>query len=178
MLSIQDLMSAVSEAIEKALGVSLLDMAIQIAATFILVIIVKIFFWEKITGFIAKRKALMEGELESARAANEEALTLQEKTTQEYHELKAKTKDYLEKARIRGEEERETIVVKAKDEARALLTQAEKEIAMEKKKAETDIRKEAVDLAALMASKIIEKEIDEKNYQNLAVDKLESSEKI
>lgn len=178
MLSIQDLMSAVSDAIEKALGASLLDMLIQIGATFVLVIIVKIFFWEKITGFLAKRKALMENELESARKANEDALALQEKTSQEYHDLKTMSKDYLEKARLRGEEEREVIVGKAKNEAQNLLAQAEKEIAMEKRKAETDIRKEAVDLAALMAAKIIEKEIDERSYQNLAVDKLESSEKI
>jgi len=171
-------MSAVSDAIEKALGASLLDMLIQIGATFVLVIIVKIFFWEKITGFLAKRKALMENELESARKANEDALALQEKTSQEYHDLKTMSKDYLEKARLRGEEEREVIVGKAKNEAQNLLAQAEKEIAMEKRKAETDIRKEAVDLAALMAAKIIEKEIDERSYQNLAVDKLESSEKI
>jgi len=178
MLSIQDMMTAVSEAVEKALGASLLDMAIQIGATFILVLIVRFFFWNKITAFLDKRKAMMENELESAKQANQEALALQEKTTQEYHDLKAKSKDYLDKARQRGEEEREVIVGKAKDEAKNLLTQAEKEIAMEKKKAETDIRKEAVDLAALMAAKIIEKEIDGKAYQDLAVEKLESSENI
>ncbi len=178
MLSIQDLMSAVKDAVEKAMGASLLDMAIQIGATFILVLIVKFFFWDKITAFLAKRKEMMENELTSAKQANEEALALQEKTTQEYHDLKAMSKDYLEKARLRGEEERDVIVGKAKDEAKNLLTQAEKEIAIEKKKAEADIRKEVVDLAALMATKIIEKEIDGKSYQDLAVDKLESSEKI
>lgn len=178
MLSIQDIMIAVSEAINKALGVSLTDMLIQIGATFILVLIVKFFFWDKVTAFISQRKALMENEFEAAKNANLEAQAYQEKTSREYHELKAKSKDMVEKAKQRGEEERTIIIEKAKAEAEHMLTQAEKEIETEKRKAEADIRKEAVDLAALMASKIIEKEIDEKAYEDLVANKIESSEKI
>lgn len=178
MPTIERIMTAVSEAIENALGVSLLDIAIQVGATFILVIIVKIFFWGRITDFIAKRKELMTQEFEAAKQANEDAQALQEKSHKEYQDLKAKSKTYLDNARQRGEEERETIVGKAREEAQNLLTQAEQEIALEKKKAQSDIRKEAIDLAALMASRIIEKEIDQKAYQDLVVEQLESSEKV
>jgi len=177
-LTIKDIMAAVDEIVNKALGVSLLDMVVQIGATLILVIIVKIFLWDKISAFLEKRKELMESEFESAKQANSDAQALQEKTSQEYHDIKSKSKNMLEKAKQRGEEEREIIVGKAKEEAQSLMEQAEKEIAMEKKKAETEIRKEAVDLAALMASKIIEKEIDGEGYQDLITDKIEGSEKI
>ncbi len=178
MLSIQDIMTAVSKAVENALGASLSDILIQVAATFILVIIVKVFFWEKITDFLAKRKEMMDLEVESAKKANEEAQSLQEQTSKEYQDLREKSKEYLDKARHRGEEERETIVGKAREEAKSMLSQAEKEIEIKKKKAQGEIRKEAVDLAALMASKIIEKEIDNQNYQDLITDKIESSEKV
>ncbi len=167
-----------TEVVENAMGSSLSDILIQIGATLILVLVVKLFLWDSIMQFLEKRRNIMEEELSSAKAANEEAQAFQDKTDKEYHKLKAQSKDILRKARDRGEEERDIIVGKAREEANELLNQAHQEIALEKKKAESDIRKEAVDLAALMASKIIEKEIDEKAYQDLSVDKIESSEKL
>ncbi|MBI9009867.1 MAG: F0F1 ATP synthase subunit B [Tenericutes bacterium] len=177
-LGIQEMIEGVSRAVENALGSTLLDVAIQVGATFLLVIIVKVFFWSKITDFLQKRRELMEEEFESAKQANEDAKSLHEKTNKEYEDLKSKSKGYLEKAKQRGEEERFVIVAKARNEAKGLLTQAEQEIALEKQKAKTDIHKETVHLATLMASKIIEEELDDKKYQDLAVKNLEGSEKV
>ncbi len=175
---LQKMMEAVTKAIENALGASLSDIAIQIGATLVLVVIVRIFFWNKITAFLEKRRELMQQEFDSAKEANEDAKILQEKSSKEYQELKAQSKDIIEKARKRGEEERGTILEKAKTEAKDLMDQAQSEIELEKKKAESDIRKEAINLATLMASKIIEKEIDGSEYQDLTVDRIESSEKL
>lgn len=177
-LGIQEMIEGVSRVVENALGSSLLDIAIQVGATLILVVIVKVFFWSKITDFLQKRRELMEEEFESAKQINEEAKALHEKTDKEYQALKAKSKGYLEKAKLKGEEERTVIVAKAREEAKSLMTQAEREIALEKQKARTDIKKEAIDLATLMASKIIEEELDEKKYQDLVIKNLESSEKV
>ena len=172
------MVEAVSEAVEKALGVSLLDMGIQIGATLILVVIVKYFFWGKITEFLEQRKTIMEEEFLSAKQANEEAKELKEKTDQKYIDIKIKSKEFLDKAKQRGEEERVLIVGKAKEEAKNIITQAEQEIVLEKQKARADIRKEAVGLATLMASKIIEEELDEEKYQNMTVENLKRSEKV
>lgn len=178
MLVFGSMVDAVAEAIEGALGASLSDMLIQIAATLVLVVIVKIFFWGRITDFLEKRKQLMTDEFESARQASAEAQAYQDKTEKEYLDLKAKSKSYLEKAKQKGEEERALIIEKAKLESNNMMQQAQQEIALEKKKAQSEIRKEAIDLATLMASKIIEKEIDNKEYQDLAVKNLERSEKV
>ena len=177
-LGIQDMIDAVSRVIENALGSTLLDMGIQIGATLLLVIIVKVFFWSRITDFIQKRRDLMNEEFESARKANEEAQVLNEKTNEEYQALNIKSKGYLEKAKQRGEEERLVLVTKAKEEAKNIVVQAEQEISLEKQKAKADIQKETVNLATLMASKIIEEELDDKKYQDLAVNNLERSEKV
>ncbi|XFA98186.1 F0F1 ATP synthase subunit B [Candidatus Izemoplasma sp. B36] len=177
-LGIPEMIEGVKRVIENALGSTLLDIAIQIGATLFLVIIVKVFFWSKITAFLQKRRELMDEEFSSAKQANEEAKALQEKSEKEYKDIKAKSKDYIEKAKLRGEEEREVIVSKAKEEAKGIITQAEQEITLEKQKAKTDIQKEAVNLATIMASKIIEKEIDDGKYQDLVVENLERSEKV
>lgn len=178
MTALQRMMEAVSEAIENALGASLSDMLIQISATLILVLIIRHYFWDNVKDFIRKRKELMEEEFSSAKKANEEAKILQQKTDEEYKELKLKSKDLINKAVKRGEEEHEIIVSKAKKEAQDLLTQAELQIELEKKKARSSIQKEAVDLATMMASKIIEKEIDELEYQDLVTKNIESSENV
>ncbi len=178
MTALQRMMEAVSEAIENALGASLSDMLIQIGATLILVLIVRHYFWDNVKDFIKKRKELMEEEFSSAKKANEEAQILQQKTDKEYQELKLKSKTFINKAIERGEEEHEIIVTKAKKEAQELLTQAQLQIELEKKKARSSIQKEAVDIATMMASKIIEKEIDEKEYQDLVINHIESSENV
>lgn len=172
------LAEAVARAIEGAFGSSLSDILIQIAATLVLVVVVRIFFWSRITEFLTKRRELVTKELDDAKLANEEAQKNQEKTDKKYQDLKAKSKEYLDKAKIKGEEERLEIVAKAKTEADNLVAQAHKEIDLEKQKARTEIQKEAVNLATLMASKIIEEELDAKKYEDLAVKNLERSEKV
>ncbi|MDC7242457.1 MAG: F0F1 ATP synthase subunit B [Sphaerochaetaceae bacterium] len=177
-LGIQEMIESVSNAVENALGSSLSDVLIQIGATLILFLVVKFFFWNKITDFLNQRKEMMETEFASAKQANEEAIALQEKSNKEYQDLKAKSKGYIDRAKKRGEEERTNIIEKAKEDASKIITQAEQEIELEKKKAEADIKAEAVNLATIMASKIIEKEIDDKKYQDLATEGIERSEKV
>lgn len=177
-LDLQGLIDGVSNVVENALGSSLLDLVVQIGATVLLIIIVKVFFWSRITEFIGKRQDLMDAEFASAKQANEDAVALQEKSNKEYQDLKAKSKGFIDRAKKRGEEERVDIIEKAKEDASKIITQAEQEILLEKKKAEADIKAEAVNLATIMASKIIEKEIDEKKYQDLATEGIERSEKV
>ncbi|HPD99917.1 MAG: F0F1 ATP synthase subunit B [Candidatus Izemoplasmatales bacterium] len=177
MPAIERMVEAVSRVVEQALGVNLLDMIIQIAATLILVIIVKIFFWGRITAFLEKRKQIMETEMESAKKENEEAKVLKEKHDFEYNQLKQESKQYLDNAKIKADQERKRILVEAKENANEILERTQKEIEAEKIKAKAELKKEAVELAALMAEKIVSKEIDESSYQNLLIDDLERSEK-
>lgn len=174
---IDRIVEAVQKVIDGALGVNLLDMIIQIAATLILVIIVKYFFWGKITDFLEKRKNIMDHEMESAKKENEDAKALKEKRETEYNELKSKSKEYLDSAKLKGEQERSQIIEKAKDNANQMMERARKEIEAEKIKAESELHKEAVVIATGMAEKIIRKELNDKDYQDLIVKDLESSEK-
>jgi len=56
------------------------------------------------------------------------------------------------------------------------MERTKKEIEAEKIKAKSTLKKEVVDLAAVIAEKIIKQEVDEKKYQDMIVDDLESSE--
>lgn len=175
---LEKLVEAVEKAVDQALGINLLDMIIQIAATLILVLIVKKFFWGRITEFLDKRKAYMENELSEAELANEEALQLKETKEEELKEIRLKSKDYFDSAKTRGEEEKIRIIDQAKKEADILLKNAGKEIDAERKKAKESLQKEVVSVASLMAEKMINQKIDQADFQDITIQSIESSEDL
>ncbi len=172
------LVSGVESAVEQALGINLLDMIVQILATLILVLIVKKFFWGRITEFLEKRKAFMESELIEAEQANQEALQLKQTREDELKEIRLKSKDYFDNAKTRGEEERLRIIEHGKKEADIILNNGYKEIEAERKKAKQELEKEVVTIASLMAEKMIGKKIDESEFQNITIKNIESSEEL
>lgn len=175
---LEKIVQAVEEVVNQALGVNLLDMIIQITATLILVLIVKKFFWGRITDFLDKRKKYMDDELLSAQKANEEAEKLKEERDKEFADLRKKSKEYLESAKNRGKDEKQRIIEEAKREANSILTNTQKEISAEKRKARKELETEVVSIATLMAEKVIKKKIDKKEFENLTIDDIESSEEL
>ena len=174
---LERIMEAVQNMIDTALGVNLLDMVIQIAATLVLVVIVKIFFWGRITDFLEKRRNILNEEMESAKRENLEAQELKTKRETEYNQLRQESKAYLDEAKLKAEKEKERIILEAKTSAKSLMERGQKEIEAEKLKAQADLEEETLNLAALMAGKIIEKEVDPDKYQDLLVENLKRSEK-
>lgn len=178
MAVIKEILDNVSSAVSDALGVSLSNMLIQLGATIILIFVVKYFFWNKITDYLQKRKEIMENNFKEAKEANEEAAKFKEQTHNDYQDLKAKSRGYLEKARAKGEEEKALILANAKEKANNLMELTQREIEAEKTRAKTELQKEVIDLASLMATKIIQEEIDKDKYQDLAVGEIERSEEV
>jgi F-type H+-transporting ATPase subunit b len=174
---IERIMQAVQEGIETALGINLLDMIIQIAATLILVLIVKKFFWGRITDFLEKRQNIMDQEMDQAKTSNIEAEELKLKREEEYNQLRMQSKSYLDNAKQKAEAEKQRIIFDAKANAENLLDRTNKEIEAEKTKAKEELKQEVVDLAALMAEKIIGEVVDQSKYQDLLIEDLERSEK-
>jgi len=157
-------LEAIQQALEDALGVSLLDVAVQIAATIILVIIVKKYFWGKITAFIEKRGELMQQEFTHAQTARSEAEDLKAKQEADYAALQANTKALIESAKTTGEAERQIIVQSAKEEAKRLMDDSSQQIASDLAKAKAELTNEVVDLASMMAAQIIGKEVHPESY--------------
>jgi len=177
MTTIERIAQAVNDAIQAALGVSLLDMVVQLLATVILVIIVKKYFYQKIVAFLEKRRLLMEQERLDSEKAKAEALAYKEQTESTYQHLMAEQKDIIRKAKEKGEFERHEILSKAKAEASELQQTSMREIEHEREKVREAMRHEVIDLAARMASKIIEEELDETKYEQMMMDQLEGSKK-
>jgi len=172
---IQRIVEAVSETMKSALGISLSDLLVQLGATLLLVVIVRVFLWKKITAYLTARRELVQSELDNAKKQNEEAKELKSQAHHEYAEIKRKAQTILDSAKSDASKEHQTIVEDARSEAKRIRQNAIQEIEVEKQNARTELQGEVVELAALMASKIIQSEVDVKKYQNLSVDQFEGT---
>jgi len=153
--------------VEGALKVSVREMAIQIASTLLLFLVIKFFFWNNITNYLEGRKEFMAKEFNEASEANELAQTIKADAQSELKEIRLSAKGIIEEAKERGEVERVGIVKNAKNEATIVMDNAKKEIDSEIEKARTKINDEIVSVAVLMAEKVIKKEIDESKHKEL-----------
>lgn len=158
---------AISEFIENAINVNLNEMLVQIGATLLLFVVVRIFFWESITNYLESRKELMASEMEEAQSKSKEAEDIKIQVEAELKEVRSNAKAIVDEAKSRGELERSKIVEKAKFEAGKVMDNAKNEIDSEIEKARANINDEIVSVAALMAEKILEKEIDSEKHKKL-----------
>lgn len=143
------------------------QVAIQIISTILLFLVVRFFFWNKVTDYLEGRKEAMKNEYEEAKNANQEASLQREEAAKELLEIRQSSKGLLDDAKARGEVERKAILEKAKGEANKLVDDAHKEIDSQIEKARNQINDEIVSVATLMAGKIIKKELDEDKHKEL-----------
>lgn len=146
---------------------ALQQVGIQIVSTVLLFLVVRFFFWNKVTDYLEARKEAMKQEYDEATKANQEAALYREEATKELNEIRVGAKDIYEEAKGRGEDERKRILEKAKYDADKLVENAHKEIDSQIEKARKDLNDEIVSVATLMAEKIIQKEIDEAKHKDL-----------
>lgn len=166
---IDDITDAVSRVVESALGVSLLDMFIQLAATVLLVIIVKKFLWSKVTDFLEKRRQLLASEVDQADAAKAAAIELEKDRQAQIAALERQKTEVLLEAHKLGQAEREAIVEAARVEADRINQETQRQLDYDIQKARETLSAEVVDLAAAIAKKMIEAEIDPSRYTEEAV---------
>lgn len=143
------------------------SMILQLVATVILFFILKHFLHEPVSNYMKERKNRIQNDIDGAKALKEEAIELKSEYEAKINEAKAEGQEIIESARKRGEEIKEDIINEAKVEADGIIDRARKEIDREKEKALNDIKLQAGDMALLIASKVIDEELDVNLQQDL-----------
>lgn len=132
----------------------------QIASFLVALFIVWRLFWGPLTRMMAKRRSDIAKEIEDASAGRQAA----EKMKQEYQNqicaIEERAREMLERAAADGRATKEEIIRAAQEQARAFLAGAKEEIGIEKELAMARMRKETVDLAVLIAEKILKQSVD------------------
>jgi F-type H+-transporting ATPase subunit b len=118
-------------------------------------------------GIIDQRRALVQGQISAAEQSRKLAEQLVEEQKQANLQTKKDAHDILEQTRIASAKQLEDIVGQAKTEATRLKAEAIKDIENEKNNAVAALRSQVSALSVMIASKIIEKQVDEKSQEQL-----------
>jgi F-type H+-transporting ATPase subunit b len=157
------------------LPIALITLIAQLVATTVLFLVVRFKFWNVVTSFIDARKNAVQAELDKAENAKIEV----EQATIESKELvqnaRTTANNIIQQAKTLSEKEAEEILNDAHDKIESDKEKALREIDQKEIELRRNIQQEIVDVAYLLADKMVNKQMDEKHNQ-LIVDEFLNSD--
>ena len=139
----------------------------QICNLFIQLLVVKIFFLDKIKAILDQRREAADKQITDAEAAKAEAMAIKETYEKNMAESKAKADDLLANAQRTANARSEEIIGQAQAAAAQIKSKASADIEMEKKKAINDAKNEISGLAMAIAGKVVERELNTADQSDL-----------
>lgn len=118
------------------------------------------FAWKPILGALDAREEGIRGAIAESRRAQAEAIALLEEHKAQLADARRQSQELVAEGREAGERLRKEIESKAREEAEAILDRARLEIERERDLALDTIRKESVELALAVASRLVREKLD------------------
>ncbi len=139
----------------------------QICNLMIQLVIFKKFLLKPIKQVIADRKAKADSEIADAQKLRTEAEAMKAEYEQNLQNARTEANQIVATAQKTATVRSEEIVGEARAQAAALKQKAEADIAQERKKAVNEVKDEIGGIAMEIASKVVEREISEKDHKDL-----------
>ena len=139
----------------------------QICNLMIQLVIFKKFLLKPIKQVIADRKAKADSEIADAQKLRTEAEAMKAEYEQNLQNARTEANQIVTAAQKTTTARSEEIVGEARAQAAALKQKAEADIAQERKKAVNEVKDEIGGIAMEIASKVVEREISEKDHKDL-----------
>ncbi|WP_099313577.1 F0F1 ATP synthase subunit B [Clostridium paraputrificum] len=137
---------------------------------FILVLILKHFFWEKIRIAIQDREDFIQEQLSNAEDEFQKARLYLIENERILKSSKEEGKKIIEKKKQKANKVYSEIVDDANKEAKAIVDRARLEIEREKEKAQYEIKKQVVNLAIELSTKALEEKLEDSTQRELIGD--------
>ncbi|MED4611380.1 F0F1 ATP synthase subunit B [Bacillus subtilis] len=148
------------------------DILFQLLAMLILLALLKKYALGPLLNIMKQREDHIAGEITSAEEKNKEAQQLIEEQRVLLKEARQESQTLIENAKKLGEKQKEEIIQDARAESERLKEAARTEIVKEKEQAVSALREQVASLSVMIASKVIEKELDEQAQEKLIQDYL------
>lgn len=127
---------------------------------FILFFALSYLLFNPVRDVLEKRRQKIAGELAQAAEDKTSAAALKEEYEAKLKDINKEAENILETARRKAKVREEEMLEEARAEAARILERANREIELEKKKAVDDMKQEVIDIATLMAKKVVANSID------------------
>lgn len=137
---------------------------------FILVLILRHFFWEKIGIAIQEREDYIQEQLSNAEDESQKARLYLIENERILKSSKEEGKKIIEKKKQKANKVYSEIVDDANKEAKAIVDRARLEIEREKEKAQYEIKKQVVNLAIELSAKALEEKLEDSTQRELIGD--------
>ena len=139
----------------------------QICNLMIQLVIFKKFLLKPIKQVIADRKAKADSQIADAQKLRTEAEAMKAEYEQNLQNARNEANQIVASAQKTAAARSEELLGEARAQAAALKQKAEADIAQERKKAVNEVKDEIGGIAMEIASKVVEREINEKDHQDL-----------
>ncbi|MEE0381437.1 MAG: F0F1 ATP synthase subunit B [Oscillospiraceae bacterium] len=139
----------------------------QICNLFIQLLIVKIFFLDKIKAVLDKRRETADKQITDAEAAKSEAAAIKQTYEENMRQAKTKADDMILSAQKTAAQRSEEIISQAQKQAAQIKTKAASDIEMEKKKAINEAKNEISELAMAIAGKVVARELNDADQDGM-----------
>jgi F-type H+-transporting ATPase subunit b len=142
----------------------------------VLVALLAKFAWRPLLAALDSRQEAIQKSLDDADKAKQELARLQQESAKIIEQGRIEADLILTKTRSDAERLREDLKTKAKEEADSMVRNAEQQIQLQTRQALQDIRQEVADVAVMVASKLIERNLVKEDNDRLITETLKQIE--
>ncbi|MYL20247.1 F0F1 ATP synthase subunit B [Halobacillus litoralis] len=148
-------------------GLLIGDMIVQLVFFLGLLALLGKFAWGPLMKMMKDREDYVANEINTAEKSREEAHRMQREASDELKATRQDAQKIIEDARKTAGEQERDILDSARAEAERLKESARQEIEQEKEKAVQALKDQVAGMSVMIASKVIEKELSEKDQEAL-----------
>lgn len=145
-------------------------MLVVLLSVLVLYLMYRKFLYIPVNNLLQARKGRIASEINGAKALKEEAELLRIQQEKILEQAKIEAQETIENAKMFSERMKESILEDAKKTARDIITKASSDAEREKRVAMEEVKKQSVELAVLIASKILEENISIEKHNMLISD--------
>lgn len=146
-------------------GLRVGDMLTQLLFFLILIMLLRKFAWGPLMNMMEKRENYVASEIEQAEQSRAEAEKAAKEAADQLNNVRQEAQKIVEDAKNAGVKQEKDIIESARLEADRIKQQAQADIQNEKEQAIQALQAQVASLSVLVASKVIEKEIDEQDQK-------------
>lgn len=162
--------------VQSFVGFTLWELIVTICNTLITFLIIKKFLFKPVRAMVAAREAEVQSIYQKAEQDKNEAESLREQYTEKLKSAKEEAAEITKSATRRATSHSEEILKEANKNATEIMQKAERDIKQERTKVMNAIKDEISGISVMIASKVVEKDINEQDHSRLISDFIDKME--
>lgn len=149
------------------ISVNVWQILISLCNLLIMFLILKRFLFKPVKKMLAERQSAIDGQYADAAQDKERAAADRAEWEQKMTDAKQQAEEVVKTATAAAERRGDQIVAAAQEKADRIVRQAEAQAELERRKAQDAVKQEIVDVSALLAEKMLQREIKAADHRTL-----------